>query len=59
MTETIETIVIIENDRHRRRLDSTPIINGLGIDQPRDREINLLEVEQPRERKRSRTEDDV
>ena len=59
MTETIETIVIIENDRHRRRLDSTPIINGLGIDQPKDREINLLEVEQPRERKRSRTEDDV
>ena len=51
-----ETVVTIENGGQRRRLDSSPIINGIGIDHPKDREMNQLEIEHPRERKRSRTE---
>ena len=51
-----ETVVTIENGSQRRRLDSSPIINGIGIDHPKDREMNQLEIEHPRERKRSRTE---
>ena len=51
---------LIEKERQRKRLDSIPIVNGIGSENPKDREMNLLEVEQPneRERKRSRTDDE-
>ena len=43
----------------RERLDSIPIVNGIGSKHLEDSEMNLFEVEQSRERKRSRTEDGI
>ena len=74
----MENKKLIEKEKWRNRLDSVPIITGMGEEEsreldrkkmreeekkneekdPKDREMNLLEVEQSRERKRSRTEAD-
>ena len=49
---------LIQNKLQRKRLDSIPIVNGIEIEHPKEREMNLLEVEKPKERKRSRPDDD-
>ena len=49
---------LIQKERQRKRLDSIPIVNGIGSENPKDREMNLLEVEQPKERKRFRKDDE-
>ena len=57
MSETV--VLVIEEGQQRKRLESTPLINGIENECPEDREMNLIEVEHSRERKRSRTDMEI